>query len=181
MRIFLKKEKLIISYKESHFLKLLKENDVTPKYVRWLNDYEIVKYTEQRHFKHSLQTVKDFVREKNNSNNSFLFGIFYENNHIGNIKLGPVSFKNKRSEISYFIGEKNLWGKGIVSKTINYLTLISRERGEIKKFLAGVYECNLASISVLQKNNFKQEGRIEKSVYFEGKQIDNLLYGKFLK
>ena len=65
MRIFLKKEKLIISYKESHFLKLLKENDVTPKYVRWLNDYEIVKYTEQRHFfKDSLQTVKDFVEKK---------------------------------------------------------------------------------------------------------------------
>ena len=40
--------------------------------------------------------------------------------------------------------------------------------------------CNLASINVLKKNGFKLEGRITKSVYFEKKQIDNLVFGKVL-
>ena len=66
-----------------------------------LND--VVKYTEQRHLKHSYNSVCDFVEKKLVSEDSLLFGIFFSKIHIGNIKLGPISFANKRSELRYFI------------------------------------------------------------------------------
>ena len=57
-------------------LQTLAEYDVSEKYVKWLNDYEVTKYTEQKHFEHTLESTLDFVNLKRNSKNDLLFGIF---------------------------------------------------------------------------------------------------------
>ena len=107
--------------------KLNPKKDITIKYLNWMNDPEIHKYTEQRYKKHSLADIRKFVVEKNKSKNEFLFGIFIEkrneNLHIGNIKLGPINFFHKNAEISYFIGEKKLWGKGYGSLAIKKIII----------------------------------------------------------
>ena len=36
------------------YLKLLTIKNANQKYVGWLNDYEVVKFTEQRFYKHKL-------------------------------------------------------------------------------------------------------------------------------
>jgi len=61
------------------------------------------------------------VEEKYKSNNDLLFGIFFDSYHIGNIKLGPIDFIHKVSDVSYFIGEKEYWGKGIATLIIKIL------------------------------------------------------------
>ena len=99
-------------------LRTLIKIDVTEKYVAWLNDYEIMKYTEQKYFEHFFSSVSDFVEQKYNSENDLLFGIFFDGTHIGNIKLGPIRFEHMSAEVSYFIGEKKFWGKGIASKCV---------------------------------------------------------------
>jgi RimJ/RimL family protein N-acetyltransferase len=175
-----KNEKLLISNENNFYLKQLSKIDVTQSYINWLNDYEVVKFTEQRHLKHSNVSVCQFVEQKKSSKENYLFGIYYDKKHIGNVKLGPISFSNKRSEISYIIGEKQYWGRGLATQTINFLSQIAKDKLNIVKLLAGTYDCNLASINVLKKNGFKLEGRITKSVYFEKKQIDNLIFGKVL-
>ena len=82
------------------------DKDVGSKYKKWMNDFEVHKFTEQKYKKHTLKDIKSFVTQKNKSKNEFLFGIFLKenNNHIGNIKLGPINFMHKTAEISYFIG-----------------------------------------------------------------------------
>lgn len=100
-----------ISYKINHselFLRSLKVEDTSEKYLGWMNDIEIVKFTEQKNKKHNFQDIKNYVDEKQNSKFDLLFGIFHNSDHIGNIKLGPINFNHKISEISFFIGEKNI-------------------------------------------------------------------------
>ena len=103
--------------------KILKKSDVTPKYISWLNDYEVTQFTEQKYLKHNYESVLNFVIEKYKSEQDFLFGIFYKNSHIGNMKLGPIKWEHKSAEISFFIGEKDFWGKGIATKCIKKLEL----------------------------------------------------------
>ena len=76
--------------KNENLLKTIKIDDVSKKYVDWLNDYNVTKYTEQRYFLHTSESVSDFVSRKYNSENDLLFGIFLEKLHIGNFKLGPI-------------------------------------------------------------------------------------------
>jgi len=46
---------------EQTLLKVLRLNDVSESYVGWLNDSEVNKFTEQKFFRHTLESVKTFV------------------------------------------------------------------------------------------------------------------------
>jgi len=46
---------------EQILLKVLRLNDVSESYVGWLNDSEVNKFTEQKFFRHTLESVKTFV------------------------------------------------------------------------------------------------------------------------
>ena len=166
----------------SIYLQELNIDDVSKSYVRWLNDYSVVRFTEQKFYKHTIKSVKKFVMEKKRKKDELLLGIFISNKktHVGNIKLGPINFKHKYAEISYFIGEKKFQNLGLGSLAIKKVCKIAKTQYKIKKLIAGVYEKNIPSKKVLEKNKFLLEGLILKKYLFEGKRISELIYGKLL-
>ena len=163
--------------------KLNPKKNITAKYQKWMNDPEVHKYTEQRYKKHSLKDIKKFVKEKNKSKTEFLFGIFLKKNkilnHIGNIKLGPINFIHLTAEISYFLGEKDLWEKGYTTMAIKKIINIARKK-KLKKLKAGLYEMNKGSKKVLEKNGFILEGEFKSEVIYNKKRYSNYWYGKTL-
>jgi len=155
--------------------------DIGAKYQKWMNDIEVNKYTEQKYKKHSLKNIKHFVIQKNKSKNEFLYGIFLKKNksHIGNIKLGPINFIHKFAEISYFIGEKKLWGKEYATKAIKEIIKIARKK-KLKKLKAGLYEINFGSKKVLEKNGFIKEGVLKSEIIYKNKRYNSYIFGKIL-
>ena len=154
----MKKKKIILK-------RLNLKKDISKKYQNWMNDLEVHKYTEQKYVKHSIKDIKKFVKEKNKSKNEFLYGIFLNKNnskkHIGNIKLGPINFRLKSSDISYFIGEKKLWGYGYTTLAIAELIKIAKKK-KLEKLRALAHEINIGSKLVLIKNGFKKKGKLKK-------------------
>ena len=161
--------------------KLNPAKDIASKYQKWMNDKEVHKYTEQKHKKHSLKDIKDFVIKKNKSKSEFLYGIFLKKNksHIGNIKLGPINFIHKFAEISYFIGEKELWSKGYAAKAIREIIKIARKK-KLKKLKAGFYEKNFGSKKVLEKNGFIKEGVLKSEIIYKNKRYNSYIFCKIL-
>ena len=148
-----------------------------------MNDLEVHKYTEQKYTKHSLINIRKFVKEKNKSKNEFLYGIFLKKNnlntHIGNIKLGPINFIHKTGEISYFIGEKELWGKNYATLAIKEMTKIAKKKG-LKKIKASAIVINEGSKKILIKNNFKLVGIFKSELIYKNKRYDEYHYEKIL-
>jgi ribosomal-protein-alanine N-acetyltransferase len=171
-----KKEKIILKK-----LKIIK--DISKQYQRWMNDFSVVKYTEQKYKKNSLTDIRKFIQQINESKNQFLYGIFLKKNnlnmHIGNIKLGPINYVHKNAQISYFIGEKELWGKGYATRVVKEIIKIAKKKG-LKKLKASLYEMNIASQKVLEKNNFKLEGEAKSEKVFKMKRYSVYHYGKIL-
>ena len=99
--------------------------------------------------------------------------------HIGNIKLGPINSFHKNAEISYFIGEKELWGKGYSTIAIKKIIELGKKMG-IKKLKAGLYEMNIGSKKVLTKNGFKIEGKFQSEIIYNGKRYNTYWFGKIL-
>ena len=56
--------------------KLSTKNNISLNYLKWMNDPDVQKFTEQRYKRHSLKDIRDFVQSKNTSKDEFLFGIF---------------------------------------------------------------------------------------------------------
>lgn len=171
------KRNIKIKVDEQILLKVLRLNDVSEPYVAWLNDYEVTKFTEQKYFRHTLESAKTFVSQKFNSEDDLLFGIFFDGTHIGNIKLGPIRFEHMSAEVSYFIGEKKFWGKGIASKCVETVVHFAVTELGLKKINASYYENNIGSAKVLEKCGFVVEGNKISDVIFEDKRIGSVLVG----
>ncbi len=165
-------------------LKELNVSDVSKEYVEWLNDFETVKYTEQRYKKNSRKDIENYVKNIKLSKISFLYGIYLKNNnrdlHVGNIKLGPINFNHKSSYISYLIGNKSFKNQGIATQSIYLIINLAKKKFKLKKLFAGTYSINEASKRVLLKNKFKCEGKLRSSIVFKNKRYDSLIYGKIL-
>ncbi len=163
--------------------KLDPKKDISNKYKKWMNDKEVHKFSAQKLKKHSLSSIRKYVKEMNNSKNEILLGIFIKKNnkkdHIGNIKIGPINFFYKTAYISYFIGERNLWKKGYGTKAIKEVIKIAK-RKKIKKLKAGFVEINPSSKRVLEKNGFKKEGILRSEEEHKNKRYNAFIYGKVL-
>ena len=161
-------------------IKTIKPSDVTQDYLKWLTDYEIVKFTEKKNRSHSIGSIKKYVFEKYNSYNNYLFGIFIKKNHTGNIKLGPIDCDKKKSELSYFIDNKKFWNQGITSKVIKLVSEFASMNIGIKEIFAGSYENNKASKKVLSNNGFTIVQKKLNDREFEGRKINIIIMKKIL-
>ena len=67
--------------------------------------------------------MKQYIKEKRNKFDCLFLGIFLKdaNKHIGNIKLEPIDFENKKATLGILIGDKNYWAWVYVQKQLNYL------------------------------------------------------------
>ena len=166
-----------IKVDEDILLKVLQPKDVATPYVDWLNDYNVTRYTEQKYVTHTLESTRNFVRQKYFSENELLFGIFFDETHIGNIKLGPIKFHHLSAEVSYFIGEKEFWGKGIATICVHTIVQFAVIKLGLKKINAGYYENNIGSEKVLERCGFVVEGVRNSDVIFEEKRINSVLVG----
>ena len=173
--------KPVIKLKTSSQKMMLKEIqpiDVTSKYVDWMNDPEVVFFTEQKYFNHDSDTVMQFVNQQWQSENNFLFGIFVNDSHIGNIKLGPINWYHKNATLSYIIGDKNYWGQGLAICAIEAAVDFGFNDIKLEKIWAASFCENIASIKALERNGFVIEGRLNKQLTLDGKRTDQVFLGK---
>lgn len=169
---------LEIKCSEKIFLKILTPDKVTAEYVSWLNDNEVVQYIDRCNGTEDFNGVKKYVEDKYKSIYDLLFGIYYEDKHIGNIRLGANDLKNNLSFVGYFIGDKNYWGKGICGEVLRKLTTYAFEELGLYKIEAEVISPNIASQKILINSGFSLEGVRKNHYLIKGKRYDLLVFTK---
>jgi ribosomal-protein-alanine N-acetyltransferase len=86
----------------------------------------------------------------------------------------------KNVEIGYFIGEK-YWGRGIGTEAIRQTLEYVEKKFDPVRVYAEVFEHNIASMKVLEKNGFHLEGIRKKAVIKNGVIMDDHIWVKLLK
>lgn len=160
-------------------LRQIEYNDCTPAYVNWLNDPEVNQYLETRWIVQTPATIKEFVKSQRENNHSILFAIILnaDDRHIGNIKIGPINSHHHNADISYFIGDKNMWNKGIATECINLVSGFGFSEFNLNRIEAGTYAKAIGSWKALEKNGFIREGVFRKKVLCGNDYIDAYRYG----
>jgi ribosomal-protein-alanine N-acetyltransferase len=154
-------------------------DDATPTYMSWMNDPEVVRYTESRYSDHSLESLRKFILTNTESQNNLILAIttLSDNQHIGNIKLGNINFFHGSADIGIIIGDKRCWGKGYASETIELIIRYAFTTIGLIKLTAGVYAPNKNSTKAFEKKGFKREGLLKGQCRFEDQQVDVILLG----
>lgn len=141
-----------------------------------------------------MESVKDFVVSQRANEHSILFAIMrdqaggrqqqemaYKYNrsgqHVGNIKIGPVNEHYRHADISYFIGDKALWNKGIATEAIRLVTEFGFHELKLHRVEAGAYAAAVGSWKALEKNGFVREAVFREQVISNGHYMDVYRYG----
>jgi len=81
------------------------------------------------------------------------------------------------AEMGYWLAEP-FWNKGIMSEVVSRFTDFVFEKFELNRLFAEPYIHNTASARVLEKAGFVLEGKLQSSVFKDGKVLDQFLYAK---
>jgi RimJ/RimL family protein N-acetyltransferase len=81
-----------------------------------------------------------------------------------------------RAEIGYWLAQP-YWGRGIMTDAVKVYVSYAFKELSVARLTAHVFAFNRSSARVLEKNEFKLEGRLRKHFSKNGELIDGLLYG----
>ncbi len=127
---------------------------------------------------YSIDDAKEFITKNINGQIKGVFAIIYKGNLAGSIGLHPqTDVYIKTAELGYYVAEK-YWNNGIASKSIAMITKYGFESLHLTRIFAGVFEKNIASMKVLEKNGFVLECVKRKAVFKNAKILDEYYYAK---
>ena len=159
------------------YLRPLKKEDVSEKYVGWLNDIEINRYLEVRHsVPISIEDVVEFMGQCRSKKRPH-WGIFYNDRHIGNISCSLYNLRYRWIDVSFLIGDKAMWGKGICSSAVASILDYLFAGQSFHRVQGGTCSKNKSSIRIFQKLGFIQEACFREAVILEGEYADDLKFG----
>ena len=156
----------------------LTEEDVTQEYVDWMNDIEVVRYTESRFYQHTRESTLSFVRSVTNEFN-YAFAIVDNDTkqHLGNIKIGNINPYHKNADVGLIIGRKEFWGKGIATEAIRLCVGFAFRELKLHRLWAGVYASNIGSAKAFERAGFSLESTRREAVLLDGEWQDCFIYG----
>lgn len=169
---------MILQSKRLYF-RGLESSDVNEKYYSWMNNSNVIQYTESRYYPNTIERISQFVASANSDPNSVIFAIILKENdqHIGNIKLGPINWVYRVADIGMIIGDKACWGKGYGSEAIGSIVNHAFNVLNLHKVTASYYSENIASEKICTNNMFKIEGTRKEHAFFNGKYVDVIQVG----
>lgn len=156
------------------YLRKLTASDVGGNYVEWMNDEEVTRYLESGYFPTSSEDVAAYVEDQSRSDDVVFLSIVERgtDDHVGNIKLGPINWIYRRSKIGLIIGEKEKWGSGYGTAAVELLTEHALRQLNLHKIVAQCYEPNVGSKAVFEKAGYETEARLTRHAYCDGEYVD---------
>ena len=153
--------------------------DVTADHVGWLNDPEVVKFSNQRFRRHDLASCQAYFDSFAGSDNSFLsirrlsddkaVGTLtvYRNGHHGTAGVGIM------------VGDPSAWGQGIGQDAWSLVIdwLIDGEK--TRKVTAGTLACNIGMLRLMQRSGMVEEAVRREQELVDGVAQDIIYYARF--
>lgn len=141
--------------------------------VKWLNDPDIVQFSEQRHRKHDEESQAHYI-----DNGPDVFReIHAGQSFIGTI-TASIDKNNSVANVGILIGEKSEWGKGYGTEAWRAFCEQLLRHG-IRKIEAGAMACNFGMMHIFRKTGMHEEAVIPYHFLLDGKLIDMVQWGKF--
>jgi len=153
---------------------------LTERYVGWLNDPEVVRFSEQRHSRHDMGSCKAYAQSFTNTPH-YLWAILSRDaalGHIGNINA-YVDVHNKTADIGIMIGERAVWGQGLGAEAWIAVSGFLFRDLKLRKLTAGTVADNQGMLGIMRKAGMHEEARRRRQMLIEGREVDMIYVAAF--
>lgn len=145
---------------------------LTDAYVSWLNDPEVVRFSDQRFRTHTRATCRDYARTFEASADYFWALVRRDGGeHVGTM-TAYVDVHHAVADIGVLIGEVAAMGQGYASEAwLGVCDYLLRDLG-LRKVTAGTIAPNVGMIRVMDKAGMVDDGRRVRHHLWNGEQVD---------
>lgn len=146
---------------------------LTARYVGWLNDLEVMQYSEQRHRRHTLETCRAYWESFRDTPHFFLAveTATTSPSHIGTMTV-YVDVPNKVADVGIMIGERDSWGQGFGLEAWQAVCRWLLDDRKIRKITAGTALENKAMLAIMKRSGMVPDGVRKKQYLINGKPAD---------
>ncbi len=164
------------------------KHHMTTRYVGWLNDPVVVKYSEQRHRNFTVESCQSYFDSfgKNTGEigiqltDEFLAIVSHdpELGHIGNIST-QVNRENSVMDLAILIGERRAWSKGYGLEAWRLVMDHYLKHVGIRKVSAGSMSVNIPMLKIMEKSGMTEDGRRKNQFAIDEMTVDLVHAAKF--
>jgi [ribosomal protein S5]-alanine N-acetyltransferase len=149
------------------------EEYLTQKYVGWLNDPEVVRFSEQRFVQHTIESCRTYMDSYDTGPNYFWAIISCDpaEGHIGNINA-IVDVNNGVADIGIILGEKSVWGKGYGREAFTAIVNFLFQEVGVRKVTAGTVAINTSMVRIMERAGMKSDGSRARHCMFADREVD---------
>ena len=160
------------------YLRPLDVEDID-QYLRWVNDERVIGHLGTLHFPTTREALREYLEKNTTDKNTAFFAIVEKrtNKHIGNIKLGPIDWINRRAEYGRLIGDVAAQGKGYGTESVRLILKYAFDNLNLHKVTSSASEDNMASLKSNQKAGLIVEATLKEQKYENGVYKDIILLG----
>lgn len=141
--------------------------------IGWLNNPLIVRYSEQRHRHHTIESQRDFIHSF--WGEDLFLAIYQEKIMIGTVTI-YTDIPNLVANVGIMVGDSSCWGRGMGfeawSAACNWML-----EGYFRKIEAGCMACNIPMMGICSHYGMTEEGRQEEHFLLHGTPTDLVHWG----
>jgi RimJ/RimL family protein N-acetyltransferase len=152
------------------------EGDISERYVGWLNDPDVVRYSEQRHRRHTAGTCREFLASMQAGPGHFSsIRRKADGLHLGNIST-TVDPPNLSADLGIMIGEKSAWGQGVGLEAWSSVMRYLVGAGGFRRVTAGCMAENRGMVAVMANSGMRYDYTRQRAFLLDGREIDGVHY-----
>jgi len=151
------------------------EADITPAYVGWLNDRELMRYSNQRFRSHSAGSCRDYLASFAGSGNLFM-AIRHAGHLVGTMTVYRAPLHGT-ADIGLLVGaggQGQGWGRDAWGTMLAYLL-----QSGTRKVTGGTLRCNTAMVRIMQGCGMEADGVRVGQELVDGQPQDILYFARF--
>lgn len=153
--------------------------DISERYVSWLNDPEVVRYSNQRLRRHSMESGKAYLASFDGTDNLFVGIHRKEDDVLVGTMSAYISRHHGTADMGIMLGEKAVWGMGYGQDAWNTMLVALLLHPKIRKVTAGTLECNVAMLRLAERSGMQFEGARKQQEIVDGQAFDIRYFGRF--
>jgi RimJ/RimL family protein N-acetyltransferase len=152
--------------------------DLVDAYIGWLNDPEVVRFSNQRFRVHTHASCRAYLRSFEGTPNHFLSLKTRDGTAIGTMTVYR-SMPHGTADVGIMVGERSHWNGGYGQDGWDTLLDWLLTQQGIRKATAGTLAPNKGMVRLMERSGMVLEGTRRAQEIVEGVPHDILLYAKF--
>ena len=153
--------------------------DVNDDFVAWLNDPQVVQYSNQRFLSHSRESCLDYLQSFAGSDNLYLAIEDVDSDRLHGSITAYRQVHHGTADIGIMVGNRQAWSRGIGYRAWGLLMAYLIERCQVRKVTGGTLRPNVAMVRIMEKSGMTLEATRTAQEVVDGVAVDMLYFCKF--